>query len=204
LYGRRVSGGDADVRVTLTHRRELRASDSADAQRSADALMLRSDEIPGGPWGTDGWKETEDNFRQWVCGVDVEPEPPVDAFVARWMSADGHSVLFQNVRPVGAASAQRVVTELGESLRTCRKDRRARDPKAEVVHTYDITPLTIESGQAVAWRQRQTSGSVSDIDVDMVYFVERDSLVTFVVFTDGPLPGPAGLDELVRAVRQKR
>lgn len=176
----------------------------ADTKRSADALMLRSNEIPGGPWGTDGWEATEDSFRQWVCGVDVEPNPPVDWFVARWKSADGHSVLFQNVRPVGAASAQQVVTELNESLRTCRKDKRARDPQATVVYTYDISPLAIESDQAAAWRQRQTTGAVAVADVDMVYFVERDSLVTFVFFTDGPLPGGPGLDALVSAVRQKR
>ncbi|MFT3877745.1 MAG: hypothetical protein QM708_15190 [Propioniciclava sp.] len=173
---------------------------AAQAQASADAVMLGADEIPDGPWTKDGPVATDD-FRQWVCGVDTEPNPPVMSFVARWLSPEHGRMLFQSVRPIGATRAEQLITALDAAVRACQQDRRV---KGEAVYTYDITRLPVSSAHAVAYRQRQTTGAVAVTDVDLVYFVERDSLVVFTVFSDRTPAGPDVLDGLVAAVRAKR
>lgn len=169
-----------------------------EAEASADALILSPDEVPGGGWEPGG-PVAVDDFRQVVCGVDVEPNPPAGAFVARRVQPNGLT-LFQTVRPVGASQAAAVVAGLAEALPTCTTDERV---KGGQTLTYAMAPVALESSGAVAYRQHRTDTD-QGVWSYLVYFAARDSLVAFTTFSTSPEPAPTQfLDELVRAVRRK-
>lgn len=171
------------------------------AKKSAAKLMIGAEEIPGGGWSKGGPVEA-DRFRHWVCGVDIEPHPPVMSFIGRRVKSDGQAVLIETVRPIGATRAREIVRALDKTLETCRQDRRAKDPEISEVYTFDMERLRVASPGAVAYRQTATSGGY-DAPVDIIFFAEQDSLVVFSLFRLSPLERPGFLDELVGAVRKK-
>lgn len=167
------------------------------AAKSADALLLSVDEIPGGNWQKGGPVATDD-FPMTICGVDNEPQHPAGSFISRKTHPTG-AILFQVIRPVGATQAAATVTEMTQALETCISDKRILDGQTA---SYAMARVPLSDPAVVAYRQNR-----SDIDQAMwsyvVYLTARDCLVVFIAFRPSPEAPTAFLDSLVVAVRKK-
>lgn len=174
----------------------------AAARAGAVKLMLNPDEVPGTGWEKGGPVES-DTFRQWVCGVDTEPHQPIVKYVAKRINEDKKILLVETLRPIGATRARQLVRALDKTLETCKKDRRARH-SGEVL-TFDIERLKVSSPGAVAFRQMQTSGGLSELarPVDLLFCQEGDSLVVFIVYWFEVPATTEFLDQLVAAMKKR-
>lgn len=172
------------------------------AQASANRLMLTPEEVPtAGTWKPGG-PVASDDFRQTVCGVDTEPFPPAGSFVGRRIGPHNET-LFQSVRPVGATQARATFDALAKAVPTCTSDTRKK-PEGNV--TYEVQQLKLASADVIGYKQRQTnpkpSGTMSNMWAYMVYFVAKDSLVTFTTYSAAD-PAEPLLDAAIAAVRAK-
>lgn len=163
-----------------------------DAARSAHALLLSPDELPGGGWVL-GAEVASDDFRQTVCGVDTEPHPPAGSFVARRVTPQGLT-LFQSIRPIGATRANAIAGQLRSAIVTCETDVRP-------AGTYTITPIPVSDPDAVVYQQERAGGS--GITTFQVFLVQRDSLVNFTTFSTSAEAPTEFLDALISAARAK-
>jgi hypothetical protein len=164
------------------------------AKAAAAELMLVEADVPGWTLLT---KTPDDWFAQWVCGVWVDPETSDGAFAGTYMKADKSAILYQTTRPAGVAGAQKVLDDLSDSLKTCRKDLRQRGSLQ--VH-YDITPLTLSGADVVAFRQQEEG---ADNWLDWAVFRIDGTLVGIEIASKSPKADLAELNALVSAVRAK-
>lgn len=126
-------------------------------------LMLDDSFLPA------GWNRTEPRdsggFRMTVCGVDLEPAPPIDAAAARWQQTPTGPWLEQHVRVYDDPTARNVLAALKEALPGC--ERYTATDEAGGSTTFDVTRLTLDSAgsNTVTWRQRlvpESSPSASE------------------------------------------
>ena len=166
-----------------------------DEQRDrARKPMLELDERPS-PWEAGG--PVTDEFRETVCGVDLEPVEPLYTWSSRSIRPDG-AQLIQTSRPIGQPEAEAIVEALRTAVADCDADERVVvDGGTTRTITYEVTSLPLRHDEAVAYRQ--TPG----IPVARVFFAHGGCLVAFSVFGEYPGQEAALFDDLVQAVLDK-
>lgn len=174
-------------------------SSSKDARPVADRF-IDGDDLPG------TWRDSEPpgpGFKQLVCGVDIEPQKPVDGGAIRYSQGGLGPFLAQHVRiHSDAMTPAAVVRDLKASLPGCTsyetKGNKADSPTVR----FDVEPLEVAGlpANAVAWRQTSTSGA--GLTTDMVLMNDDHALVAFVSYALKDIPDPQVLEDAVGAVER--
>ncbi len=159
----------------------------------AHRQMLLPSEMPA-PWTAAGPADADD-FRETLCGVDTEPVAPLVTSSSAWTRPDGAELL-QTARPIGDERAASIVAALGRAVPECGRDERT-TPDGTI--TYEITPLPLRHGDAVAFRQVPSKG----FPTARVYVARGGVLIVFRVVGEYPDQEAALFDQLVQAVLDK-
>lgn len=105
-----------------------------------------------------GWNTTEPRdsggFRMTICGVDIEPNEPIDGATKTWQRAPTGPWLEQHVRVYDDNTARDVLAALKAAVPDCKRYT-ATDEKGGS-STFEVSPLTLRSAtnNVVSWRQR--------------------------------------------------
>lgn len=171
------------------------ASEST-APRSTDYLIT-SEVLPKG-WGDSNSQGVD--YRVEVCGVDLEPEPPVRATSVRFSEGPLGPFLEQHVRVYASDVASGVIAELRTALADCTgysaTGSRPDSPEAR----FSVEPLSVEGAPAdsVAWRQ--TSKGRIPITADLLLIGRGDAAVMLMSYAIRDVPDPAVLASAAAAV----
>lgn len=154
------------------------------ATPAASSLLVRAQDLPSGfrdSGGQDG------GYRQTVCGVDIEPVPPVDSASARFSEGPLGPFVEQRVRVY--AGDTDVVSRVRAALEGCTKyslPATASGPAAVLdVQRLDVPPLGDES---VAWSQTARTDVPITTDVVMIRSGNTVALVTSYALKTPPDP----------------
>ncbi|MDO5630168.1 MAG: hypothetical protein Q4G43_17785, partial [Mobilicoccus sp.] len=150
-----------------------------------------------------GWTETparDTGYRMSVCGVDLEPNEPVDSAQANWRKGEAGPALEQHVRVYADDTAQKVVTALAEALPDCR-EYTAEDDGGRSAFT--VEPFEVED--AVAWRQRVMvvvpgTSDVAEVVQDVAVRRVGASVVLFNSYAVGEDPDRSALTAAVASL----
>lgn len=125
---------------------------SDDAAPSATELLITSDALPRG-WGDSNSQGVD--YRVTVCGVDLEPEPPVRAASIRFSKGPLGPFLEQHVRVYDSEVAGRVIADLARALPDCERYEAQGSTEGGPSATFEVEPLEVAGApeDSVAWRQ---------------------------------------------------
>lgn len=164
--------------------------------RPAD-FLVSADDLPA------GWRDSNSqglDFRVTVCGVDLEPEPPLRATSIRFSQGPVGPFLEQHARVYAGDSPRRVVAALSAALPTCtRYDARGTNPQSRTA-SFTVEPLEVAGAPegSVAWRQ--TSRGELPITSDVLLLPRGNALVALTSYALRAEPDPAVLEAAVAAV----
>ncbi len=115
-------------------------------------LMLSDNFLP--PAWTLTTPRDSGGFRMTICGVDIEPRPPIDGAAKRWQQTPTGPFLEQHVRVYDNSTARDVLAALKEAIPGCR-EYTATDAKGGS-SSFTVSPLTLRSADrhTIAWRQK--------------------------------------------------
>lgn len=169
---------------------------SKDDHPVADRFIASKD-LPG------TWRDSEPpgpGFKQLVCGVDIEPQKPVDGGAIRYSQGGLGPFLAQHVRiHSDATTPAAVVRDLKASLSGCTsyetKGNKADSPTVR----FDVEPLEVKGlpANAVAWRQTATTGGGPT--TDMVLMSDDHALIALTSYALKGHPDPQVLEDAVGA-----
>lgn len=170
-------------------------SSSTKARPVADRFVSGKD-LPG------TWRESSPpgaGFKQLVCGVDIEPQKPVDGGAIRYSQGGLGPFLAQHLRiHSDATTPAAVVRDLKASLPGCTSYETKGNKSDSPTVRFDVEPLEVEGlpANAVAWRQQATTGGPT---TDMVLMTDDHALVAFVSYALKDDPDPQVLEDAVGA-----
>ncbi|WP_338749367.1 hypothetical protein [Janibacter alittae] len=179
---------------------EVSSSASSTDDRPVADRFITSKDLPG------TWRDSEPpgpGFKQLVCGVDIEPQKPVDGGAIRYSQGGLGPFLAQHVRiHSDATTPAAVVRDVKASLTGCTsyetKGNKADSPTVR----FDVEPLEVKGlpANAVAWRQTATTGA--GLTTDMVLVTDDHALVALVSYALKDEPDPQVLEDAVSAVER--
>jgi hypothetical protein len=158
--------------------------------------LIKVDDLPK------DWRLSNDaqgGYRTQVCGVDVEPSPPAaDASVRFSMGPFGPFVQ-QYVRSYADDTAERVITDLSESVPGC-TDYVATGTKGTKSARFLIKPLELDDvgPEVISWRQ--TPESDPGLTTDLAFFRRGGTMIVFLSYSIRAEPDPAVLAKAIKAV----
>lgn len=164
--------------------------------RSTDYLIT-SEALPTG-WGDSNSQGVD--YRVDVCGVDLEPEPPVRATSVRFSQGPLGPFLEQHVRVYASDVASDVIADLRTALADCTgytaTGTRPDSPEAR----FTVEPLSVDGApeDSVAWRQ--TSQGRIPITADLLLIQRGDTAVMLMSYAIRAVPDPAVLARAAAAV----
>lgn len=151
----------------------------------------------------DGWRDSQprrSGYRLTVCGVDLEPQPPVGTDELRFAQSGVGPFLEQYVRTYDSDRVTAVIEGLQAALPTCTRFTAGGDGEDARVE-FTVEPLDVPglAPDDVAWRQ--TSVAERPITADYLITRRGTSAVVLVSYAiSGPPPSEV-LDAAYRAVR---
>lgn len=118
---------------------------------TAKALVLAEKALPAG-WQDSTPRDTG-GYRMTVCGVDLEPNAPLDGAQKRWQYSASGPFLEQHVRVYTGDTAAAVVARLQKAIPGCTTYTSTEGGSSA---TYRVSKLTVPGTDAgiVTWRQR--------------------------------------------------
>lgn len=165
--------------------------------RSTD-LLITTDALP------DGWRDSNApgvDYRVSVCGVDLEPQPPVRATSVRFSRGPLGPFLEQHVRVYDDDGvAARVAGQLRESLPGCASYDAGGSAPGSPAATFTVEPLTVAGAPdgSVAWRQ-VAQGDLP-ITSDLVLVPRGPAAVVLMSYAIRDVPDPRVLEQAVAAL----
>ncbi|SNV19618.1 Uncharacterised protein [Dermatophilus congolensis] len=105
-----------------------------------------------------GWNVTiprdSGGYRMNICGVDIEPHPPVDTTAKRWQQTPTGPWIEQHIRTYEGNTATNIITALKTRITDCQRYT-ATDTNGGS-STYTVSGLTLRSADpdTVTWRQQ--------------------------------------------------
>ncbi|CAI9415439.1 hypothetical protein [Nocardioides sp. T2.26MG-1] len=177
---------------------ESTARDATDTTgpRSTDYLIT-SESLPTG-WGDSNSQGVD--YRVDVCGVDLEPEPPVRATSVRFSEGPLGPFLEEHVRVYDSDLVSGVIDQLRAALADCTgytaSGSRPDSPEARFI----VKPLSVDGApeDSVAWRQ--TSQGRIPITADLLLIRRGDAAVMLMSYAIRAVPDPAVLAAAAAAV----
>ena len=172
------------------------AADRAPAVSSTD-LLITADALPR------GWRDSNSqgvDYRVSVCGVDLEPEPPVGATSIRFSQGPLGPFLEQHVRVYDGPVPAEVVAGLREALPGCTGYTVEGGGPDRPTARFDVAPLTVQGApkESVAWRQ--TSKGQLPVTADLVLVDRGDAAVMLMSYAIRSAPDPRVLERAVAAL----
>ncbi len=183
-------------------------------------LILGPAAVPAG-WQVSTPRETG-GYRMTLCGVDLEPNAPIDGAQKRWQNSPTGPFLEQHVRVYADKTATAVVSGLAKAIPGCRGYTAADASGGSA--TYTVEQLKVAGAPAgfVTWRQRltlpapQPASSASPgspaprtaaspvLYQDVAVTRWGSSVVLLASYSVGQPPQPQILAGAVRALEAKR
>lgn len=119
----------------------------------ARPLILGAKAVPAG-WQDSTPRETG-GYRMTICGVDLEPNAPLDGAQARWQYSPSGPFLEQHVRVYSGGTARAVVGALAAAIPRCTQ---YTSTDGRTSATYRVEKLSVPGADSgfVTWRQRLT------------------------------------------------
>lgn len=151
---------------------------------SARALLVSAQDLPAGFADSGGQDE---NYRQSVCGVDLEPSKPVDTASARFSQGPVGPFVEQRVRIYADDSAAAVLKRLRTALASCSRYSLPASGTAPAV-TFAVQPLALPrlGEDSVAWRQVPQTDLPITTDVVLIRTGRTVVLVTSYAIKEAP------------------
>lgn len=176
------------------------ASDPTNAEEttvSTSEFLITAADLP------EGWRDSNSqgvDYRVTVCGVDIEPQPPVRATSIRFSQGSVGPFLEQHVRVYGQDVASGVIAGLRDALPGCRSYEATGTAEGSPTATFTVEPLTVAGApeDSVAWRQT-SQGDVA-ITSDQLLVRRGDVAVLLVSYALKAIPDPAVLEQAARAL----
>jgi len=152
------------------------------------------------------WRDSNSqglDYRVTVCGVDLEPKPPLAATSLRFAKGPVGPFLEQHIRTYSDDQAARVIRALQKALPGCtRYEAKGSDPQSRTA-TFRVEPLTVEgaTSESVSWRQT-TQGRLP-ITSDLLLTHRGNTAVLFMSYVIKGKPDPAVLAKALEALPQR-
>lgn len=149
-----------------------------------------------------GWRPSNDaggGYRTQVCGVDLEPAPPVAKASVRFAVGPVGPFVQQYVRSYDGKTAEQVITGLTEQLPGC-TSYVATGTKGTRSARFMITPLALDPARpgVVTWRQVPEDNP--RLVTDLAFLRRGTTVIAFLSYSLGEKPDPAVLAKAVAAV----
>ncbi|GAB3590624.1 hypothetical protein GCM10027446_05890 [Angustibacter peucedani] len=156
---------------------------TADAAAAQKVLVSPAD-LPEGFAASGGQSA---GYRQTVCGVDIEPTPPVQQASARFSQGPVGPFVEQRVRVYPDDSATAVVAALRKALATCTSYQLPANGTAPAA-TMAVRPLDLPQlgDESVAWRQVPQTDLPITTDVVLIRSGRTVVLMTSYALKEAP------------------
>lgn len=187
--------GDEPARESTAPAAQTSAAPTGPDARPVADRFVSADDLPG------TWRDSDPpgpGFKQLVCGVDIEPQKPVDGGAIRYSQGGLGPFLAQHVRiHSDSTTPAAVVRDLKASLPGCSSyETKGNKPDSPTVR-FDVEPLEVAGlpANAVAWRQTATTGAGPT--TDMVLLSDDHALVAYTSYALKDHPDPQVLEDAV-------
>lgn len=162
----------------------------------ATALLLTAGDLP------EGWRDSttsDSGYRTTVCGVDLEPDPPVDTAKIRFARSGLGPFFEQHVRVYDSDTGSRVIHAVQAALPGCTRFEAA-NPDGSESATFAVEPLVVDGldAESVAWRQFPVTGT--DVIADFLMTRRGNTVVVLLSYSLGEDPDPAAMAAALAAV----
>ena len=172
------------------------AADASSTVSTADYL-ISSEALPRG-WGDSNSQGVD--YRVSVCGVDLEPTPPVRATSIRFSEGPLGPFLEQHVRVYDSDVTSGVIDRLREALPGCSSYTVTGTGPDKPTARFTVEPLTVDGAPAdsVAWRQ--TSHGKLPVTSDFLLVRRGDAAVMLMSYAIRRDPDPRVLEQAAAAL----
>ncbi|HEY0949904.1 hypothetical protein [Nocardioides sp.] len=172
------------------------AADASNTVSTADYLIT-SEALPRG-WGDSNSQGVD--YRVSVCGVDLEPTPPVRATSIRFSEGPLGPFLEQHVRVYDSDVTSGVIDRLREALPGCSAYTVTGRGPDKPTARFTVEPLTVDGAPAdsVAWRQ--TSHGRLPVTSDFLLVRRGDAAVMLMSYAIRHDPDPRVLEQAAAAL----
>lgn len=168
------------------------------AQVKPQDLFITAEDLP------EGWRDSNSqgtDYRLDVCGVDIEPDPPVSAMSIRFAQGPVGPFLEQHVRVYESdTTPAQVAAALDQALQDCTEyEASGVGPDAPTAR-FTVQPLDVPGtpSDAVSWRQ--TTQGDQQIVTDLVMIPQARTMTAFLSYTLQGDPDVAVLQSAVAAL----